>query len=78
MKIAEAFSNVADSIAQLNPEQILQIKAPEAMSLRVEELVNKRKNEQITTDESIELEQFLALNMFISLTKARARALLAS
>ena len=53
------------------------MKASKKMSDRVEELVLKKKQDNISVDESIELERFLTLNLFISLAKARARMILA-
>lgn len=76
MSVAEAFGDVAGSLAQLAPEKILSLKAPQSMSARVEELINRKKNDLITAEEASELERFLALDLLISLTKARARLLL--
>lgn len=77
MSIAEVFSDIADVIARMNPAEVVGLKAPEQMSVRVEQLVNKKKDGIISELESSELERFLALDLFISLTKARARILLA-
>jgi hypothetical protein len=77
MQISEAFGDIAETIAMLNPQQIVDLKAPQKMSDRVEELVIKKKHGQLNSDESTELDRFLALNLFISLTKARARIILA-
>lgn len=76
MQISEAFGDIAQTIAMLNPKQIVEMKAPKAISDRVEELVLKKKQDIINVDESIELERFLTLNLFISLAKARARMIL--
>ncbi len=76
MNIVEAFGDVADIIAQMNPQTIIGLKAPKQMSERVEYLVSKKKDNQISTEESNELERLLALNLFISLAKARANILL--
>jgi hypothetical protein len=78
MTITEAFGTVADNLAQAAPEKIIGLKAPASMSVRVEELVFRRKDDLITTEESAELERFLALDLFINLSKARARLLLQS
>ena len=75
MVISEVFGDIAEMIAQMNPQQIIDLKAPKGISERVEELVSRRKNGLISVDESIELERFLALDLFISLTKVRARKL---
>jgi hypothetical protein len=78
MVISEVFGDIAEVIAQLNPQQIINLKAPKGISERVEELVSRKKNGVISTDESVELERFLALDLFISLTKARARKIILS
>ena len=76
MSVAEAFGSVAIDLARLAPEKIIGLQAPASMSERVEELINQRKDSGLTAEETAELERFLALDMFISLTKARARILL--
>jgi hypothetical protein len=78
MTVTEAFTDVADVIAHLNPTQIVAMKASKKMSDRVEQLVSKKKDSAITIEETLELERFLALDLFISLAKARARLLLAA
>lgn len=76
MSVAEAFGDVANSLAQMAPDKISTLKAPASMSARVEELANRKKDGIITPDETSELDRFLALDLFISLIKARARVLL--
>ncbi len=78
MSVAEAFGDVATTLAQLGPHKIIQLKASATMSTRVEHLIARKKDDLITTEEAIELEQFLALDLLISLAKARARVLLAA
>ena len=78
MSVAEAFGDVASSFAQMAPDKIIAMKAPRFMSERVEQLVLRKKDGSITEEELTELERFLALDLFISLTKARARTLLAA
>lgn len=77
MNVAEAFGEVASSLAQSAPEKIMALKAPESMSARVAELIEARKVGELTPAETTELDQFLALDLFITLAKARARLLLA-
>jgi hypothetical protein len=76
MTVTEAFGDIANVIAQMNPSKIIGLKAPKDMSDRVEFLVNRKKDNVITHEESNELERLLALDLFICLTKARAFALL--
>ena len=70
--------DIADSIAMLNPSQLLNLKASKAMSERVEELVFKKKDGIISEEEASELERYLAIDLLIALAKARARILLAA
>ena len=77
MSITEVFSDIAEVIARMNPQEVVGLKAPQLMSDRVEQLINKKKEGVISLEEASELERFLALDLFISLTKARARMLLA-
>jgi hypothetical protein len=46
------------------------------MSVRVEVLINRKKEGLISEDENAELERFLGLDLLISMAKARARQLL--
>ncbi|GAA4399173.1 hypothetical protein GCM10023187_10620 [Nibrella viscosa] len=78
MNVSEAFGEVAGLIAEMAPEKVVALKAPPQMSERVEELVAHKKAGNITTEETVELERLLALDLFIGLTKARARIILAS
>jgi hypothetical protein len=76
MSITEAFGGIADLLATLAPEKVQHLKASDAMSARVEYLVNLKKDGGISVAENAELERFLGLNMLISLAKARAHKLL--
>jgi hypothetical protein len=78
MTVTQAFDDIAEILAQLDPKKIAELHAAPELSLRVEELVNKKKEALITPDESIELERYLALDMLINMAKARARRLLAA
>jgi hypothetical protein len=77
MNVAEVFGDVANLLAEMAPEKIITMKAPVKMSDEVERLVLLKKQGTIGTEELAELERYLALDLFISLTKARAHALLA-
>ena len=63
MTVTEAFGDVAEILARLNPAQIIKLQAPTAMAERVEELVDKKKEGGISWEESIELERYLALDL---------------
>ncbi|MCA4898054.1 MAG: hypothetical protein ACK514_06975 [Bacteroidota bacterium] len=76
MNVSEVFGDVASALAQMAPEKIVALKASEKMSNEVERLVMLKKQGNIGPDEQSELDRYLALDLFISLTKARAHALL--
>ncbi|WP_428665630.1 hypothetical protein [Runella sp.] len=76
MSVTEAFGDVASLIAQMNPEKVVALKASKQMSEQVEKLVVLKKEGTITLEQAAELERFLALDLFISLAKARARILI--
>jgi hypothetical protein len=78
MSVTQAFDGVAEMLAQLDPAKVVSLHATKEMSVRVEALVNKKKADAITFEETLELERYLALDMLISLAKARARRLLAA
>lgn len=78
MTIVDAFGDVADVLAKMNPDMVAALKAPTAMGERVAGLIQKKKNGNLSEEENRELERFLALDMLINLAKARAKILLAT
>ena len=78
MSVAEAFGDFAEVLAAMAPDKVTELRAPAAMSERVEELVNKKKSDQLTEEEAIELERYLSLDLLITLAKARAKNMLAA
>ncbi|MCB0837882.1 MAG: hypothetical protein KDD63_29270 [Bacteroidetes bacterium] len=78
MTVIEAYKEFADFIANIDPSKIVNLRASEEMAQRVEELVNKKKEEVISAEELVELERYLSLDLFINLAKARAKRLLAA
>ena len=78
MTVTEVFDDVAGLLAQMDPAKIVAMKAPKSMAKRVEFLVDKKKEGQISLEETAELELSLALDLLINLAKARAPGLLAA
>ena len=76
MTVTEAFEDISHLIAEMNPHKVIRLKASAAMSERVADLVQQKKEGVISYDDAFELERLLALDLFISLTKAKARLLL--
>jgi len=73
MTVAEAYSEVAERLARVNPLEISNLPSLESMSERVEELVHKKKDGNISVDETVELERYLSLDLLISLAKTKAK-----
>ena len=71
MKIFEDAAQVLSEA--IDPKKLTSLRASKATSQRVERLVQKLKEGEITKAERAELEQYQMLNHIMSLVKARAR-----
>lgn len=78
MTVVEAFGDLAELLAGMNPSKIVKLKASPGMAERVEVLVRKKKTGDISGEEIVELERYLALDLLINLAKARAKRILAA
>lgn len=78
MTVAEAFGDLAEVLARMDPAKIVALKPSKEMVEKVEELVYKKKDGKITEEEAIDLERYLALDLLINLAKARAKRILAA
>ena len=76
MSVAEAFGDIAEVIAKIAPAKIVELRPSASMQRRVNDLIQKKKNAEISVDEAVELERYLSLYLFITLAKARARLIL--
>ena len=68
-----AYDHVADFIANMNPTKIPELRAPESMRQRLEELIEQEKDGLLTASEKDELGHYLVLERLIRLAKAHAR-----
>lgn len=73
-----AYDHVADFIATMNPVKILELRAPEPMRLRLEELIEQEKSGKLTLLEKDKLDHYIVLERLIRLAKAHARLKLAA
>ncbi|MEZ4828222.1 MAG: hypothetical protein R3C61_18335 [Bacteroidia bacterium] len=78
MTVVEAFGDIAEVLAGMNPSKIVNLKASPGVAERVDVLVFKKKSGEISEDEIVELERYLALDLLINLAKARAKRILAA
>lgn len=71
-----AQDQIAAFLADAMPEKILAFKFAPSIQQRIEVLVIKKKEGQITPEEQDELQRYLAYDLLIGLAKARASSLL--
>ncbi len=72
------FSDLADFIAsQPTLEDVIAYHVPAALEMRVHELLDKNREEGLTSEEREEMHKFLAISHLMTLAKARARLRLA-
>ncbi len=77
MTIAQSetlFDEITDFlVAQPSPEQIIAYQASTSLQGRLNDLLDKNANAELTPDERSELDQFLQFNHLLILLKAKAR-----
>jgi len=79
MVIYRVFDEVIDFIASgPTPAQIIAFKPSVAMQKRVDELLEKKREKDISEAEAREVEQYLMVEHIMRLAKARARQKLAA
>lgn len=78
MTVAEAFGDVAEILAEMAPSKIMEIRPSKRFSRPGRSVDQQKKEGEISWEETLELERYLALDMLINLAKARARRLLAA
>ncbi len=56
MTVQTIYDHIADSIAAMNPEKVLELHAPQAATDRLYALINKEKTTTLTATEKDELD----------------------
>ena len=77
MTVQTVYDHVADFIADMNPEKLLELRATDAERERLAALIDQEKETGLTPDEKDELDHYLVLERLIRLAKAHARQRLA-
>jgi hypothetical protein len=65
------YNQIANLIAQLDPTPISALRATPEMQERLEILIEKSKNQQISRNEKDELDHFIVLERLVRLAKIR-------
>ncbi len=77
-KSVSVYDEVATFMASMNPEKVVAFKPSEEHQDRLDFLLDKQTESELTPEEKSELEHYLMLNRIIGLAKARALMLLAA
>ncbi|MDZ7896863.1 MAG: hypothetical protein U5N85_02385 [Arcicella sp.] len=73
MQVQNVYDDVADFIANMNPQKILELRASEQSKERLVFLTEKEKESSLSYEEKDELDHYLVLERLIRLAKAHAR-----
>ncbi len=72
MVATRVFDEIVDFIAGQNPREVVQFHLSEKAQQRLEWLLEKEKNADLTAEETSELEYYLVLEHLMRMAKARA------
>lgn len=72
MVVYNAYDQIAELIAELNPAKVMALKANEELQNRFENLVEKSKESSLTLQEKDELDHYVVLERLIRLAKIRS------
>ncbi len=78
MSVVEVFGDIAGILAQMAPDKVVALRAPQSLGERVETLVEQKKQGPLSEEETLELERYLSLDLLINLAKAKAKVILAA
>lgn len=73
MVAQSGYDEIATLLADMDPAKVLAMKASTVLQSRVEVLIEKKREAQLTEAEAIELEHYLIVNRIFALAKIRAR-----
>ena len=76
MTAFSVYDSVADFIAAMNPQKVLELKAAPEMQQRLEELIAQETAVGLSSEEKDELDHYIVLERLIRLAKAKALYLL--
>ncbi len=72
------FEEIAEFMAELDPSRVINLQPSAPLQARVQELIEKKKDAGLTSEEQRELDRYLTLENLIALAKARARRRMAA
>jgi hypothetical protein len=72
MVVYNAYDQIAELIAELNPAKVMALKANKELQMRFENLVSKSKESSLDNREKDELDHYIVLERLIRLAKIRS------
>jgi hypothetical protein len=72
MVVYNAYDQIAELIAELNPAKVMALKANKELQIRFEDLVSKSKEASLDNREKDELDHYIVLERLIRLAKIRS------
>jgi hypothetical protein len=72
MVVYNAYDQIAELIAELNPAKVMALKANKELQMRFENLVLKSKESSLDNREKDELDHYIVLERLIRLAKIRS------
>jgi len=73
MVAQQGYDEIAALLADMDPAKLIALKASPALQERVEELLEKNREEGLTEKEEIEMEHYLIINRLFTKAKIKAR-----
>ena len=73
MTIYTAYDEIADLLSSVEPARLLNLRASEEMQQRLEFLIEKSKESDLSKAEKDELDHYIVLERLVRLAKIRAR-----
>ncbi len=73
MVVYNAYDQIAELIAELNPAKVMALKANKELQMRFENLVSKSKESSLDNREKDELDHYIVLERLIRLAKIRSQ-----
>ncbi len=74
MTIYSAYDEIADILSAAGPARIMQMQAAPEMQARLEILIERSKEGELTKSEKDELDHYIVLERIVRLAKIRSRA----
>lgn len=68
-----AYDEIATLLADMDPAKLVGLKASAAFQKRMEYLLEKNREANLTPDEKVEIEHYLIINRLFSMAKLKAR-----